>query len=259
MTKILNPQKIVVIVLIILITVILWNLFSTDPDKNSSGNASLQKHGSNGLLTSNKPPPKQRRSAAKKSESQDSRISKIWKKGTLESNLVGYLLEPFDQEELVELVNSTNKDESRLIHLILRAGAERDSRFLYLLNRKDLRENTSINLAISIYDYSLNRNVSSLDDVIYHHIQNKVGWDSDTVMALAYVDEWERTKKIFESHYMSQDGAGALSKDSFWLTRRYLFPHSKVFNMNFEQFSKDIDEKQQAAKQKTTLRKNLKR
>lgn len=178
----------------------------------------------------------------------DRRVKKIFENGTYESSLLSDLLEPFDQEELVQLAAHPEKDTGgRLVRLILHAVADRDTRFQYMLDQKELRNDPEIDLALLAYDYSVNHNESALKTILSQHATqvNWHGWDSGTVLVLAYVDEWKLTKEALEAHVMSGDGSGADAAYSFWLTRRYLFPKDQNFPRDYRQFRNDLHEKQQ--------------
>ncbi len=186
----------------------------------------------------------------KPDKARDQVLAKMREKGSYESNLVGDLLKPFDQQALVQMAAHPDTDTGgQLVRLILRAGAEKNAKFQYLLGQKELRKAPEIDLAILAYDYSVNGNQEALESILSRHANeaSPKSWDSGTVMVLAYVDEWNLSKKALESHVLSGDGAGEDSQYAFWLTRRYLFPSNKQFPDDYNKFTTEIREQQKRA------------
>ncbi|MCB1132870.1 MAG: tetratricopeptide repeat protein, partial [Verrucomicrobiae bacterium] len=135
--------------------------------------------------------------------------------------------EPFNPRELRRLAEKDHLDAGdlrRMMWLINRAGAERDGGFSDLLERKDLREENDVDLALTGYDYSINANPKALDRLLARLASETVGSDSSTVVALSFVDEWDRSVKAVNAHFIATDGAGGLGENAFWCTRFYLFP-----------------------------------
>ena len=177
-------------------------------------------------------------------------LAMIKKKGSWESNLVGDLLKPFDHRTLVRMASQhPNIDERELADLILRAAAEKDVRFRYLLDQKELRKDINVDLALHALDYSVNGNQKALEAILSRHVDavDQESWESLTVLVLAYVDEWNLVKKAIESRRLSADGAGSDAQYAFWLRRRYLFPSNKQFPDSFETFSSGVMEQQNRA------------
>ena len=173
----------------------------------------------------------------------DQSLAKMREKGTYESNLVGHLLKPFDSQLLIQLASNPEADtEEKLATLILRAGAEKNARFQYLLEQKELRKRPGIDLALFAFDYSVNGNQKALESILSRHVNGagQRSWDSETVMVLAYVNEWNLTKKALGSHVLSADGAGGDARYAFWLTRRYFFPANNQFPDDYQGFIKEI-------------------
>lgn len=174
-------------------------------------------------------------------------VSKISVKGSYEAKLLGDDLEPFNPDELVELAKHPKSDsEGRLGRLILRAGAEKDTRFRYLLDQENLRENPELELELSAYDYSVNGNQKALEKILALHTKATSGrsWDSETVWVLGYMDEWNLTKKALGSWVLSADGAGGDSRYAFWLRRRHFYPHNPQFPDHYEKFLRETSEQQ---------------
>lgn len=136
------------------------------------------------------------------------------------------ITQPFDQAELTALLAEPAKNPRRLMWLIHRAGAERDSRFRYLIDLPELRDQGTLELAVAAYDYSVNGNQKSLDFILTNHSAQEPGSDSDSVVALSFINEWDLTIAAFEAHFaQGTDGAGGEALRSFWHRREYLFPH----------------------------------
>ena len=135
-------------------------------------------------------------------------------------------LPPFDQEKLESLARDPSRNVHQLRDLIHRAAAERDTRFRYLLNQTGLRDEPALDLALSAYDYSVNGNEKALDHILEIHAKQDPGSDSDSVVTLTYLDEWDRTVNAFHSHFaQGTDGTGGDAQGSFWNKRKRLFPH----------------------------------
>lgn len=175
-------------------------------------------------------------------------LAKVRQKGSYESNLVGDLLKPFEPDSLVRLAEHPESGEAgQLVRLILRAGVEKDVRFQYLLAKKELRKNAEVDLALLAFDYSVNGNQSALKTILSRHVDRASprSWESSTVLVLGYVDEWNLTKKAFESRPMSADGAGGDAQYAFWLRRRLLFPSNHQIPDNFQEFSNSVRDGQE--------------
>jgi hypothetical protein len=188
----------------------------------------------------------------KPNKARDQVIAKMREKGSYESNLVGDLLKPFDQQALVQMAADPEADTGgQFVDLILRAAAEKDAKFQYLLGKKGFRKDPTVDLALLAYDYSVNGNQKALESILSRHINEAAPriWDSNTVMVLAYVNEWDLVKKALESHVLSADGSGGDARYAFWLTRIYLFPSNKQFPDNYGKFSTEIEEQQEIAEQ----------
>jgi hypothetical protein len=134
--------------------------------------------------------------------------------------------EPFNREELVRLAAHPQENPRRLMWLINRAGAEKDERFRYLLDQKELRKNPSLDLSLAGYDYSVNGNQKALDAILGKLAKKEVGSDAAPVGVLSFIDEWDRTIPAIRAHFVLADGAAGISLGLFWLTREYLFPRS---------------------------------
>jgi hypothetical protein len=140
------------------------------------------------------------------------------------------LKDPFDPKELRRLVENPSdddrpsEDDSRLMVLILRAGIEKDKSFQDLLKKPKLREARNVALALSAYDYMLNRSEAALDYILAQLATEEMGADSDVIVVLQTLDEWDRSIRAFRKHFIHTDGAGGDCMRGFKTTRAYLFP-----------------------------------
>ena len=134
------------------------------------------------------------------------------------------LKEAFDPNELRTLANDPSGDERRLMLLILRATIEKDASFQSLLEMPRLRKSTSVSLALSAYDYTMNQSEPALDRILAQLATEDVGADVDTIVTLQVVNEWDRTIRAFRKHFIHTDGAGGSCKSGFMATRSYLYP-----------------------------------
>ena len=168
------------------------------------------------------------------------RVSKIWEKGSYEANLLGDVQEPFNPDELVELAKHPKSDsDGRLGRLILRAAAEKDARFCYLLEQENLREDPDLDLVLSAYDYSVNGRQKALEKILARHRKLAGSWDSETVWVLGYINEWNLTKKALGSQVLSGDGSGTDTAYAFWLTRRHFYPNNSTFPDSYQKFRQE--------------------
>lgn len=137
---------------------------------------------------------------------------------------------PFKPEELKQLAaKPLSEDRNRdLERLILRAGAEKDASFRYLLDQPELRKDEEVNLVLIAYDYSVNGNTKALDDLLARLAKEKVGSDSIVVAALAFVDEWDRVPKAIAAHFVHADGSGGELKSFSEAWKAYLFPRNSL-------------------------------
>lgn len=134
------------------------------------------------------------------------------------------LKDSFDPQELRQLVGEPSSSKRRLMLLILRAGIEKDGSFQDLLRMPGLRESKCVDLALSGYDYMLNRSEAALDHILAQLATENIGADVDTIVVLSTLDEWERSIRAFRKHFIHTDGAGGDCKAGFATTRAYLFP-----------------------------------
>lgn len=134
------------------------------------------------------------------------------------------LKEPFDPNELKKLASDPNSDDRRLMLLILRAGIEKDDGFQDLLKIPKLRQHTNVDLALSAYDYMINRSEVALDHILAYLAAEDIGSDSDAIVVLQTLDEWDRSIRAFRKHFIHTDGAGGSCKVGFMTTRAYLYP-----------------------------------
>lgn len=134
------------------------------------------------------------------------------------------LKEPFDPEELRRLASDPDSDDRRLMLLILRAGIEKDNAFEDLLKKPELRKHANVDLALSAYDYMLNRSEAALDHILASLAAEDIGSDSNAIVVLQPLDEWDRSIRAFRKHFIHTDGAGGSCKVGFMTTRAYLYP-----------------------------------
>jgi hypothetical protein len=134
------------------------------------------------------------------------------------------LKDPFDPKELRKLAEKPSNDDRRLMLLILRAGIEKDKSFQDLLKKPELRETKNVALALSAYDYMLNRSEAALDFILAEIATEEIGADSDAIVVLQTLDEWDRSIRAFRKHFIHTDGAGGACKLGFTTTRSYLYP-----------------------------------
>ena len=133
---------------------------------------------------------------------------------------------PADLRSLVELPSDRrkNSENRKLMKLILQAGVKKDGSFQHLLKRKDLREANNVDLALSAYDYMLNKSEAALNRILAQLATEDIGADVDTTLVLAFVDEWDRTIRAVRKHFYRTDGAGGTNRHFFQTTRAYLYP-----------------------------------
>ncbi len=134
------------------------------------------------------------------------------------------LKDPFDPKELRRLAEHPSDDDSRLMVLILRAGIEKDKSFQDLLEKPKLREARNVALALSAYDYMLNRSEAALDYILAQLATEEIGADSDVIVVLQTLDEWDRSIRAFRKHFIHTDGTGGDCMQGFKTTRAYLYP-----------------------------------
>ena len=134
---------------------------------------------------------------------------------------------PFNPEELRSLAEKpkrTKSDQRRLMLLILHASIEMDNIFQDLLTNKELRKDESVDLALSGYDYALNKSNVALDHILAQLATEDVGADAGAIVVLQILDEWDRSIRAYRKHFVFTDGAGGLCKRNFLVARAYLYP-----------------------------------
>jgi hypothetical protein len=139
--------------------------------------------------------------------------------------------ERYDRRELKRLAANPRVDPRRLMWLINRAGAEQDTKVRFILDQREaiLDQRTAgqahgLALALHGYDYSVNGNQAALDAILADLAAQPVGSDADAVVALAFIDEWDKSIDAIKKHFARSDGAGSIARANFWWTREYLFP-----------------------------------
>lgn len=103
------------------------------------------------------------------------------------------LKEPFDPKELRKLATGPTRADRRLMLLILRAGVEKDNSFQDLIKKPELREAKNVDLALSAYDYMLNKSESALNRILAQLATEDIGADVDAIVVMQVLDEWNRT------------------------------------------------------------------
>ena len=139
--------------------------------------------------------------------------------------------EPYSRRELKSLASHPRKNPRRLMWLINRAGAEKDTRVRFLLEkREDILDRAGhvqahgLALALHGYDFSINANTAALDAILADLAAEPVGSDADAVVALSFINEWDRSLPAIKRHFARSDGAGSIARTSFWMLRANLFP-----------------------------------
>lgn len=179
----------------------------------------------------------------------DGRLEEAYKEGTYENGLARGVVEPYDDRSLALMAEKPIKDTRVFSDLVFRAAAEKDPKFKYLLERKELREDPRVSVALDAYDYNVNGNRAALESILSSQVNNKPGWNSKEVWALSAIDEWDLTKKALESSVMSGDGSGGSARYAFWLKRRILFPDNQEFPKDYQRFWEDLYEQQKISQQ----------
>lgn len=129
---------------------------------------------------------------------------------------------PFDPDELATLALTPEKDPRRLMWLIVYAGLEADQRFRYLLDSGELKKNDSLALALASYEYAIDQTEASLD-FITAVMKREGGGDTNSLLVISYMDEWDRTAEAFRNH-RGGDGAAGEARGMFLGIRLYLYP-----------------------------------
>lgn len=139
--------------------------------------------------------------------------------------------ERYDRGELKRLAANPRENPRRLMWLINRAGAEKDTRVRFLLAEREAMldqrhagQAHGLALALHGYDFSVNGNQAALDTLLADLAAQPVGSDADAVVTLSFIDEWDRSPIAIKNHFVRSDGAGSIARGHFWWTREYLFP-----------------------------------
>lgn len=186
---------------------------------------------------------KRERSPSRDYSESNARLDQLLVKGTYESNLIGQDLEPVDGETLNRMIDDPTRDIYDFSDLILRAAAGKDPSFRRLFDNADLRDEPRVDLAISAYDYAVNKNPDALTHILTRlaeHMGNYGSTDSDELLVLSYVNEWKLTKKTILAHPLRGDGTGGDALYSFWLKRRSFFPDDSDFPKDYEEFKDQV-------------------
>jgi len=146
------------------------------------------------------------------------------KKGRAETWLRNWV--DFDPTELRALVDKPTgeRDNRMLMELILQAGVEKDGSFQDLLKRGELREANNVDLALSAYDYMLNKSEIALNRILAQLATEDIARDENATLVLAFVDEWDRSIRAVRKHFYRTDGMVSKNQHFFLTTRAYLYP-----------------------------------
>ena len=64
-----------------------------------------------------------------------------------------------------------------------------------------------MDLAVAAYDYAVKSNQDALDYILDVHAREVAGSDSNSLVTLSYLDEWDRTIEAYDQHFaQSTDG-----------------------------------------------------
>ena len=118
--------------------------------------------------------------------------------------------------ELAALEKHSHGESRALTDYILRAAAQRDDRFRKLIDRESLRKSSNLNLAMLVYDYSITGNKEALDLFMAEDAKLPRGGDYDEIVAMAFLDEWDRTIVEMRRHQVFADGAAGHCMSFFW-------------------------------------------
>jgi hypothetical protein len=187
-------------------------------------------------------------SAAEGNPSKQDIGAMLEKEGSYEHNLVGRrLLRPIDEtllKRLVEQPEETGNHGYILSTWLLRIAAEGDRKYLWLLDRKALRNGGETDDILLAYDYNVNGNKKALEtllDRLRKAMAENRSWGVPHLYALAAINEWDLCKQALGSQAISADGAGGDERYGFWLKRRYFFPESPEFPDNYADFCKEME------------------
>lgn len=136
------------------------------------------------------------------------------------------LAKDYQAENVLRLIDSPGRNAWDLMWMIGQAGAKKDARLRPLLDRADLRTDETLSIALAGYDWSLNRNPEALDFILAKLAEKPAGTDVDEVIVLSFMDEWDRSIKAVNSHFLVAEGAGVDRQAAFWGRRKLLFPRS---------------------------------
>jgi hypothetical protein len=83
----------------------------------------------------------------------------------------------------------------------------------------------------------LNKDERALDHILAFLATESVGADTDTIIILSAIDEWDRSIKAFKKHFYVIDGAGGANYRGFINVRGHLYPdqylkHKKEIEAN---------------------------
>jgi hypothetical protein len=235
-----------------LIPGIMWMLLADPQGEGSAAAAPGRAMKSEGRRVEDVPHAAERAATMRAREAlrDDPRLKAIWVEDSMENTLMRSLLRPFDPSELRRMLDDIEANEWEVTDLLMRAGAEKDPGFQGLLAKPELRANRSMDMALCVYDYSLNGNREALERIIeaYRETADATGkgqWIDPAWRALEYVDEWDLVKRALVSHPMAGGGDSDFDPPlSFWLTRRYLFPLNRDFPDDYDRFVEDLGEEQ---------------
>ncbi|MFD2304626.1 hypothetical protein, partial [Roseibacillus ishigakijimensis] len=137
------------------------------------------------------------------------------------------LVAPLDPEKLLQAVaehESNDQNNDHLMWLILRAAIEKRQDYRPLLEVKKLRKTQNLRLALAAYRYNLEGREKVLDPILAQLATEEIGADTDSIVILSVLNEWDRSVRAFRKHFIRTDGTGGEAKRTFLATRAFLYP-----------------------------------
>jgi hypothetical protein len=146
--------------------------------------------------------------------------------------------DPAKLRSLVKLETRSFDQNRRLWQMIVQAGLKKDTSIQDLVTNKKLRgSDSSVDLALSAYEYMINEDERALDHILAFLATERVGADTDTIIILSAINEWDRSIRAFKKHFYVIEGTGAANYHGFLNVRRFLYPevypkHKKEIEAN---------------------------
>jgi hypothetical protein len=134
---------------------------------------------------------------------------------------------PLDPAEVNKFVDYPPNRRHHLTTLIYRATVRKDTRFRYLLENDDLRNDPQCANALLAYDYSVNGNEQALGNLLDAHRAEHPGSDCESVVVLALLNEWDLSISALHEHFTNRfEGSGLGGYKNFWVIRKALYPQT---------------------------------